>query len=139
MDPAIDTEKAEGSPRLQRKAVPQRPIQDKVAKGPVVAQDSLQPDADHIEPSNRSFFARKKKLVFICVAIATVLIIIIGIGAGVGAKHSGHHSSGSSSSSGSGDDCTPPGGQQCETSGDCGESMFSKCVMACDGFSYCQG
>jgi hypothetical protein len=70
----------------------------------------------------------------------SIIIFIIALGAGLGAGLKKHHKGGSSSSSSSGDSnsCTPPGGQMCETSGDCSDVSFdSFCMTACDGYSYC--
>jgi hypothetical protein len=67
-------------------------------------------------------------------AVIITFAIALGVGLGLGLKP--HHPTHSGGSGGTGDDCTPPGGEMCETSGDCFE-MFSSCIMACDGFSYC--
>lgn len=120
--------------------------------------DTNQPIND---PRARRRWNRAKVIALIVIVSVLTIALAVGLGVGLGLKKvpggsgsstgsqggsssgtgspggsSGTGSSGGGSSGNTGSTCHPPGGQQCETSGDC-ELDFSKCIMACNGFSYC--
>lgn len=104
------------------------------AKGPSYAEQEIS-QVTAASPEQQNFYGRNKKKVNWGTVIVLIVIFAIAVGGGVGGRHRHHSYSSSDSSDG---DCTPPGGQMCETSGDCSDvSDFSSCLLACDGYSYC--
>ena len=88
---------------------------------------------------------RQNRRVVRIVVSLILLLIAVGVGAGVGvarrraaqaAANAIYNDNGNNENGGTYSDCTPPGGQECETSGDC-SNTYSSCIMACNGFSYC--